>query len=126
MSIEKFVIRLIFGIMLSSSIHNSAQANGRNVVVNGAQMDATQLLALDLANCGSPVPDGRYWLNVNTGAWGYQGGPQQGIIGDQCRAAANAGSHQSDNPEGTWEDRMTGDGAPNWGNTPVIVNPVYQ
>jgi hypothetical protein len=123
---ERFLLCLLFGITLAVSIHNSAQANDRHVVVNGTMMNATQLVALDVANCGAPVPDGSYWLNINTGAWGYQGGPQEGIIGDQCRAAANDSGRQPENQTGTWEDRMTGEGSPNWGNTPIIVNPVYQ
>lgn len=61
-----------------------AQQTPRFVIVNGVLMNAAQLTILDSLNCGSPVPDGRYWLNTQTGAWGYQGGGQEGVIGEQC------------------------------------------
>lgn len=61
-----------------------AQQMSRQVIVNGAWMNKAQLVVLDALNCGSPVPDGRYWLNTQTAAWGYQGGGQEGVIGEDC------------------------------------------
>lgn len=104
----------------------SAQSMPRIVIVNGKIMNSAELLVLDTVNCGTAVPDGQYWLNINTGAWGFQGGRQQGIIGEQCRAATYATPRQRGNAGGTWEDRMIGNGTRNWGDTPIIVNPVYQ
>ena len=64
----------------------AAQAE-RLVVVNGLRLNATQIAWLDERNC-APVPDGRYWLDLRTGAWGYAGWPQQrGYFGAACSAA---------------------------------------
>jgi hypothetical protein len=59
---------------------NVATAFDRFVVVNGQLLDAHWLALLDEA-AGERVPNGRYWLNQETGAWGYEGGPLQGYIG---------------------------------------------
>jgi hypothetical protein len=58
----------------------AATAIDRFVVVNGQLLDAYWLAQLDEA-AGERVPDGRYWLNLETGAWGYEGGSLQGYIG---------------------------------------------
>jgi hypothetical protein len=70
-----------------------AAAQTRNVWVNGQRMTDAQVLDLSRRACTS-IPDGAYWLNTQTGAWGYWGNPQvQGTFGDACRqpAAANNG-----------------------------------
>lgn len=58
----------------------AALAQQRSVVVNGALMSPQQRLVLD-ALAGAPVPDGRYWLDPASGAWGYEGGPVEGVLG---------------------------------------------
>ena len=58
----------------------------RNVWVNGQRMGAGQLSQLDRAHCGF-VPDGRYWLNLRSGVWGYWNNPRpQGHIATTARA----------------------------------------
>jgi hypothetical protein len=57
----------------------------RLVVVNGRIMTPQSLAALDRAAC-LQVPNGAYWLDTNTGIWGYAGNPApQGHISDGCR-----------------------------------------
>jgi hypothetical protein len=57
----------------------------RYVVVNGHRLTPTQIAQLQVAHCAY-IPDGRYWLNMQTGAWGYAANPwQQGFLGDPCR-----------------------------------------
>ncbi|TVZ38799.1 hypothetical protein P886_3181 [Alteromonadaceae bacterium 2753L.S.0a.02] len=46
----------------------------RYVVVNGQLMAPEQIAFLEQMACGR-VPNGRYWLNLNTGVWGYEGDP---------------------------------------------------
>jgi hypothetical protein len=75
---------LIVSMVLAASLPVLAQQMPRQVIVNGAMMNEAQLRLLDTLNCASPVPDGRYWLNTQTGAWGYQGGGQEGFIGESC------------------------------------------
>lgn len=62
-----------------------AAAQSRLVFVNGQRLADAQVAALAGGNC-SDIPDGAYWLNTKTGAWGYAGNPQvQGVVGDGCR-----------------------------------------
>jgi hypothetical protein len=70
-----------------------AQAAERFVVINGARMAAQDLLILDTL-AGEPVPDGRYWLDTTSGAWGYEGGPAQGVLGleEEVEASSAAGA----------------------------------
>lgn len=84
---------------LAASLPTQAQQRFRQVVVNGALMNQGQLMVLDALNCGSPVPNGRYWLNIQTGAWGYQGGGQEGFIGENCSAAKTQPGRGSEKSE---------------------------
>lgn len=61
----------------------------RHVVVNGTRMSNAQLAVLDRMQCAH-IPNGAYWLNTRTGAWGYAGNPwRQGYLGDPCRVGSN-------------------------------------
>jgi hypothetical protein len=66
----------------------------RQVVVNGVRLSPAQLATLDGMHC-TRIPNGAYWLNTRTGAWGYAGNPwRQGFLGDPCRLSGN-GRHRS-------------------------------
>lgn len=63
----------------------AAEAQSRYVVVNGMLLNDDQVAQLDQAQCAY-IPDGEYWLDVRTGAWGYAGIPGvQGYLGAGCR-----------------------------------------
>lgn len=65
-----------------------ADAQTRWVFVNGNRLDDAQVAWFDRVQC-TPIPNGSYWLNARTGAWGYAGNPAvQGFLGDPCRARA--------------------------------------
>lgn len=56
-------------------------AQDRHIHVNGAHLTLAQIMQLDYA-AGSLVPNGYYWLNYQTGAWGYEGNATiQGYLG---------------------------------------------
>lgn len=56
----------------------------RVVIVNGQRLTLTQIRALEHRSCG-PIPNGAYWLNTQTGLWGYAGNPRpQGHLTDRC------------------------------------------
>lgn len=76
---------LVFVILaaLLTATPQASQAQARYVVVNGQRMGPAQLQRLDRASC-SRVPNGRYWLNLRSGVWGYEGGPPQGRMGENC------------------------------------------
>lgn len=76
------------GFLLSVSSIVSAQdlwGPDRNVVVNGELITGLALMQLDALN-EEFIPPGEYWINYDTGAWGYKGGPAQGIIGQQTQS----------------------------------------
>ena len=62
-----------------------AQAQSRWVIVNGERMSDSQVSYLEERAC-TRIPNGNYWLNMQTGAWGYVPNPHvQGYFGEACR-----------------------------------------
>jgi hypothetical protein len=121
MRVHNLLASVGFALTLAASSPVFAQAPSRLVIVNDAVMNDVQLLVLDALNCGVTVPDGNYWLNLDTGAWGFHGGPQEGIIGAACRQAKSATPAQPGNCAGRyWEDRMACMGVSTY------QNPVYK
>lgn len=57
----------------------------RFIVVNGQRLSIPEIHSLEQLHCG-PVPNGRYWINLQSGFWGFEGNPQpQGYVSDNCR-----------------------------------------
>jgi len=57
----------------------------RYVVVNGQRLSISEIQYLERLHCG-PIPNGRYWVNLQNGLWGYEGHPRpQAHIADNCR-----------------------------------------
>ena len=92
--IKTTLFALLTTVALSASL-SSAQAWGeRIVIINGELLNGDQLALLDEINC-AVVPDGNYWLDGESGAWGYAGNPYpQGVVGADCGGgyASNNGS----------------------------------
>jgi hypothetical protein len=62
----------------------AASPQTRYVVINGQRLTDPQIAYLDQVQCAR-IPNGRYWLNLATGAWGYAGNPiVRGYLGDLC------------------------------------------
>jgi hypothetical protein len=79
---------VLAAVLLALSTSALAQ---RHVWVNGQRMNAQQLSQLDRAHCGF-VPNGRYWLNLRSGVWGYWNNAHpQGHIADNCRHRGSTG-----------------------------------
>jgi len=81
----------------AASLSASAWAthDERVVIVKGQPLNGAQIAWLDHRNC-APVPSGRYWLDLRTGAWGYAGWPQvQGVLDSNCGAARPQHPHRS-------------------------------
>ncbi|MGZ9080227.1 MAG: hypothetical protein ACXW2A_18050 [Burkholderiales bacterium] len=68
----------------SLAVGTPVSAQGRFVVVNGQRLNDTQVAHLERRAC-TPIPNGRYWLDPQTGAWGYAENPSvQGVLGEAC------------------------------------------
>ena len=71
-----------------------ASAQSSRVVLNGKRLTDAEVIALSRRNCAA-IPDGAYWMNLQTGAWGYVGSSRvQGHFGDACRQAAGGGNNR--------------------------------
>lgn len=87
-------------ILLSNLYGTEASAQSRWVFVNGQRLNDQQVARLDRMQC-TAIPNGSYWLNPRTGAWGYMGNFQvQGILGDGCNDGG--GSGRAVNPASTF------------------------
>lgn len=77
------LITILVGIFLALSFTGMAYGE-RRVVVNGVRLNNAQIQTLEQWHCG-PISNGNYWLNLNTGIWGYAGDPRpMGHISDNC------------------------------------------
>lgn len=75
--------RILLGTIAAIAIAGSAHAGA--VIVNGKTLDYQERLMLSRTACFT-IPPGNYWLNTNTGYWGYAGSARvQGHIYDACR-----------------------------------------
>ncbi len=92
-----------FAVCLAVAVTSApADAQQRYVVVNGVVMTAQDLYALDRL-AGYYIPNGNYWLDPNTGVWGYAGNPYpQGRIGGGGGGGPNYSGDLDRGPFGTY------------------------
>jgi hypothetical protein len=85
---------------MTLAITSLASAN-RFVVVNGVLQHPNAVYEFEQL-CG-PIADGFYWVNWNTGDWGYPGDwYPRGNLNDIC--SANGGGGNSNSQGRTWRD----------------------
>ena len=78
------MVSLMLALLTGFAFGTPVYAQSRWVIVNGQRMSDAQVAYLQQRACSS-IPDGHYWLNMQTGAWGYAGNPRvQGVLGDAC------------------------------------------
>jgi hypothetical protein len=70
----KWMLRACLIMLCALPTAGSAQAYQREVYVNGQRLSSTELEQIDL-QFGACLADGRYWLDADTGRWGYEGEP---------------------------------------------------
>ncbi|MEM8793415.1 MAG: hypothetical protein AAGE80_17475 [Pseudomonadota bacterium] len=69
---------------IAAVLSSTQAAAAGSVVINGMKLDAEQISWLEVYACG-PIYPGNYWLDVETGLWGYRGVPQSaGHIRERC------------------------------------------
>ena len=94
-------ITLNIALIIALSLSLSAIAeNERHIHVNGEHLDLANIQLLDQI-VGNRVGDGYYWLNMQSGQWGYEGNNQvQGIIASIANQQADQqNTEQSDYAE---------------------------
>jgi len=86
--------RVVMSLAVVMSVFSGgAVAQSRQVLVNGQYMSDAQVAALARRAC-TDIPDGAYWLNWQTGAWGYAGSRQvQGTLGELCGGGGGTGRY---------------------------------
>lgn len=96
-SITNILSLSVFTLLLSFSFPNQLKAQ---VVINGQLIQGQELATLEYYL--GHIPAGRYWLDTNTGYWGYEGNPQiQGnIFLDNNTSGSNQGTVDSYYSEG--------------------------
>lgn len=67
----------------------------RLVVVNGDVLDQAELFVMDSLNCGFPVPNGAYWINLRSGTWGRVGSAGMSLPNCEAVQAARASSQRA-------------------------------
>jgi len=93
---KRLFTQLILIVALSISLPIFAE-NERHIHVNGEHLDYQNIQLLDQI-AGNIVGDGYYWLNFQTGQWGYEGNDQiQGVLANIAnqRAQQNGQNQQS-------------------------------
>ena len=88
------ILKLSLLAFLSLSFSFNAMAyEERHIHLNGEHLSPENVLLLDQI-AGNVVDDGYYWLNTQTGQWGYEGNNQvQGVL------ASIANQNQSQSPQ---------------------------
>jgi hypothetical protein len=96
----------VIGLMWSALAH----AQGRMVIVNGEVLDANGLAVVDTLNCGTPVLDGIYWLDLDSRTWGVPGQgnvePLPDCSGTSQQQTPAEESGDCESRYSMWEDRM--------------------
>src|SRR6185503_7048646 len=94
--------RILVALLIGSLCWGGMAAPGvaqpaRSVVVNGVQLSLQHVSDLERLY-RVPVPNGRYWYDPLSGAWGLEGGPAQGqmhpglALGGPLRPDASRGT----------------------------------
>jgi hypothetical protein len=82
---------LVVIVLVMLGATGAVQAQRRWVVVNGALQSPMDLALLDRHAC-TAIPNGSYWLNYNTGIWGYADDPRpRGHISAGCGQSGGSG-----------------------------------
>ncbi len=90
------MLNLLFSLAILFNLPLHAN-DARHIHVNGEHLDSTNIELLDQLT-GGLVDNGYYWLNMQTGQWGYEASDQvQGVIESVANNAQNQ-NNQQDQP----------------------------
>ena len=95
----------------------------REVIVNGKRLSGNELARLEQIHCGA-IPDGRYWLDEDTGHWGRQGeSAPLGNIRENCQKSTEVPPPSKRN--GFSPPAANGGGTPSTSTKKVMVEVFY-
>jgi hypothetical protein len=78
------IARIVATLLLASLACLPAAAQTRAVFINGQRATDGQVAHLEQRAC-MRIPNGNYWLDPQSGAWGYAGDPRvRGVLGRAC------------------------------------------
>ena len=84
-------MRKLTGITIMAAGLLVTSSAAAQVIVNGQLLNQRQINRLTAYSCG-PIFPGRYWLNMQTGYWGYAGSRRvMGHIRARCRGTRRKG-----------------------------------
>ena len=107
---------LFVGLLISSAAHPQlGYQDFRHIHINGTHLDEAQIVALDQA-MGYGVPNGFYWLNQETGQWGYEGNEE--VLGS-IYVGNNQGGSSPQNNNGSNRPTISND----TGTGTAVINP---
>ena len=72
MKATQYVLPTFFTVLFSVLITVNAYAADRHIHLNDQHLVDEQIAYLDMAT-GYQLPDGNYWVDLQTGAWGVEG-----------------------------------------------------
>jgi hypothetical protein len=103
----RWMLRACMVMLAALPIMASAQVYQRDVYVNGQRLSPTELEQLDL-QFGACLADGRYWLDADSGRWGYEGEPaprgKVGALEPQYVGASVGGQDRHPRPDAGTRD----------------------
>jgi hypothetical protein len=101
-------VGLVLSLMGTSVPAQDLSALGRIIFVNGELLDDEGLSLVDQLNCGEPVPNGNYWLDLENRLWGHVGVAGRNPLPD-CAGGEEESPTEEDDCESKYryyEDRM--------------------
>lgn len=86
--------KLYIAIALLSSLHCVAQEQ-RHIHFNGEHLDLQTISVMDQL-FGYKLANGNYWINTQTGEWGFEGNSQvQGVLSQVSQAQKQSNQQQT-------------------------------
>lgn len=78
------LLRNVAAAFFACLVTSPAFAQTRAVIINGQRATDTQVAYLEQRAC-TRIPNGNYWVDPQSGAWGYAGDRRvRGVLGEAC------------------------------------------
>lgn len=88
--------RFLIVVLLLFGFEATAHGQSRIIFVNGQRLNSAGIAQVDSLNCGKPVPNGNYWLDLRRREWGYVDVPGRNPLPDCSAESSQARSDRCD------------------------------